>query len=78
MISQPQDGQSVTNTPQADKVALTFFGLMENWGCSTAEQKILLGAVGNTTYHKYKSLPEVRLSHDLMKRISYLRASTNR
>ena len=57
----------------AGKVALTFFfGLMEKWGCSVSEQKVLLGSVGNTTYHKYKSLPEVRLSHDLMERISYL------
>jgi hypothetical protein len=66
-------GPSVTDTPQAGKVALSFFfGLMEKWGCSAAEQKVLLGSIGNTTYHKYKSLPEVRLSHDLMERISYL------
>jgi hypothetical protein len=62
-----------TDTPQAGKVALAFFfGLMDKWGCSVAEQNVLLGSVGNTTYHKYKSLPEVRLSHDLMERISYL------
>lgn len=73
MISQANHDASVTDTPQAGKVALAFFfGLMEKWGCSTAEQKVLLGSVGNTTYHKYKSLPEVRLSHDLMERISYL------
>ncbi|MBA1280598.1 MULTISPECIES: MbcA/ParS/Xre antitoxin family protein [Pseudomonadaceae] len=73
MTVQYKPTNSVTDTPKAGKVALTFFfGLMEKWGCSVAEQKVLLGSVGNTTYHKYKSLPEVRLSHDLMERISYL------
>ncbi len=73
MNTQHQPIGFVTDTPQAGKVALTFFfGLMEKWGCSTSEQKVLLGSVANSTYHKYKSLPEVRLSHDLMERISYL------
>ncbi len=65
--------QAITDTPQAGKVALAFFfALMEKWGCSPSEQKVLLGSVGNTTYQKYRSLPEVRLSHDLMERISHL------
>lgn len=69
----PKTGTGITGTPQAGKVALTFFfGIMERWGCSAAEQKVLLGSIGNTTYHKYKTLPEVRLSRDLMERISYL------
>ncbi|NRH26101.1 MbcA/ParS/Xre antitoxin family protein [Pseudomonas sp. MS19] len=66
-------GESLTDTPKAGQVALTFFfGLMDKWECSASEQKILLGSVANTTYHKYKSLPEIRLSHDLLERISYL------
>lgn len=73
MESQTSHNVAIIDSAQAGKVALTFFfGLMAKWGCSTAEQKVLLGSVGNTTYHKYKSLPEVRLSHDLMERISYL------
>lgn len=73
MKVQHQPNTSVTDTPQAGKVALTFFfGLMEKWGCSASEQRILLGSVAPTAYHKYKGLPEVRLSHDLMERISYL------
>lgn len=48
MISQPQDCQSITGTLEAGKAALTFFfGLMGKWGCSTAEQKVLLGSVGS-------------------------------
>ncbi|XLY90536.1 antitoxin Xre/MbcA/ParS toxin-binding domain-containing protein (plasmid) [Ectopseudomonas mendocina] len=64
---------SDTNTPQAGRVALSFFfSLMEKWGCTAEEQKVLLGSIGRTTFHKYKTLPEVALSRDLMERISYL------
>jgi hypothetical protein len=73
MTSQTNHYASITDTPQAGRVALTFFfGLMEKWRCSAAEQKILLGSVSNDDYHTYKNLPEIRLSHDLMERISYL------
>lgn len=62
-----------TGTPKAGKVALTFFfNLMSKWECSPAEQRTLLGSIGPTTYHKYKKLPEVRLPHDTLERISYL------
>lgn len=73
MNSQANFPQSLTDTPKAGQVALTFFfGLMDKWGCTTAEQRVLIGSVSTTTYHKYKSLKEVRLSHDLLERISYL------
>ena len=42
------------------------------WNCSAEQQRILLGSVGNTTYFKYKKLPEVRLPRDTLERISYL------
>ena len=61
------------NSPEAGRVALTFFfNLMEHWGCSKEQQCTLLGAIGNTTYFKYKKLPVVRLPHDTLERISYL------
>ena len=51
----------------AGRVALTFFfSLMEHWGCTKDQQCILLGAIGNTTYFKYKKLPNVRLPHDTL------------
>ena len=57
----------------AGRVALTFFfNLMELWGCTKDQQCTLLGAIGNTTYFKYKKLPNVRLPHDTLERISYL------
>ena len=64
---------AATDTPLAGKVAMRFFfSLMEKWGCSEDEQKVLLGGIGNDAYHKYKSSPEICLCHDLMERISYL------
>lgn len=40
----------------AGRVALTFFfNLMELWGCTKDQQCTLLGAIGNTTYFKYKT-----------------------
>ena len=57
----------------AGRVALTFFfNLMQHWGCSKEQQCTLLGSIGNTTYFKYKKLPNVRLPHDTLERISYL------
>jgi len=68
-----EDQMAAPNSPLAGKVALTFFfNLMEKWDCSEAEQKVLLGIIGDAAYHKYKCLPEVCLCHDLMERISYL------
>ena len=62
-----------TASPDAGRVALTFFfNVMALWGCTPAQQRILLGKIGNTTYHKYKKLPQVRLPHDTLERISYL------
>ena len=57
----------------AGRVALTFFfNLMELWGCTKDQHCTLLGAIGNTTYLKYKKLPIVRLPHDTLELISYL------
>lgn len=62
-----------TGSPEAGRVALTFFfNLMEKWGCSPAEQRVLLGSVGTTTWHKYRKLPAVRLPRDTLERISCL------
>jgi len=62
-----------TASPEAGRVALKFFfNVMELWGCAPAQQRTLLGGIGNTTYHKYKKLPQVRLPHDTLERISYL------
>ncbi|MFW9268804.1 antitoxin Xre-like helix-turn-helix domain-containing protein [Pseudomonas sp. NR3] len=66
--------QQQLDSPDAGRVALKFFfNLMELWGCSVEQQRTLLGKVGNTTFYKYKQLPEnVRLPRDTLERISYL------
>ncbi|WP_275287418.1 MbcA/ParS/Xre antitoxin family protein [Halomonas elongata] len=72
MAAQAQQ-RPATNTPEAGRVALKFFfNIMQAWGCSVTQQRTLLGGIGNTTYHKYRKLPEVRLPRDTMERISYL------
>ncbi|MFJ5299615.1 MbcA/ParS/Xre antitoxin family protein [Pseudomonas sp. RC10] len=66
------DGVGV-DTPEAGRVALTFFfNLMAHWGCSVEDQRTLLGAVSNTTFYKYKRTPDIRLPRDTLERISYL------
>ncbi|WP_434607666.1 MbcA/ParS/Xre antitoxin family protein [Pseudomonas sp. R1-7] len=66
--------QQQLDSPDAGRVALKFFfNLMELWGCSVEQQRTLLGKVGNTTFYKYKQLPDnVRLPRDTLERISYL------
>jgi len=65
--------QANVHSPDAGRVALTFFfNLMEKWKCTAEEQRILLGGIGRTTFHKYRNLPDVRLPRDTLERISYL------
>lgn len=75
-MATPSTAHSVTydlDTPEAGRVALKFFfNLMDHWGCTAEEQRALLGSIGNTTFYKYKRLPNVRLPHDMLERISYL------
>ncbi|MGX1172497.1 MbcA/ParS/Xre antitoxin family protein [Pseudomonas sp. R151218B TE3479] len=68
------NAQQQLDSADAGRVALKFFfNLMALWGCSVEQQRTLLGKVGNTTFYKYKQLPEnVRLPRDTLERISYL------
>lgn len=66
-------GDASVDSPEAGRVALKFFfNLMAHWECTVEEQKTLLGSVGTTTFYKYRSLPDIRLPHDTLERISYL------
>ena len=65
--SQAMSGKSV------GKVALKgFFNITNEWGLKPAQQKILLGGIPDSTYAKYKTLPEVKLPNDMLERISYI------
>ena len=50
-----------------------FFNIARDWGLSTDEQMVLLGAPGRSTFFKWKSAPEVAdLKRDTLERLSYL------
>ena len=64
------DGEDLKRIGQ---VALKgFFRIAEEWGINASEQRILLGDIPRNTYTKYKALPEVKLSSDMLERISYV------
>lgn len=64
---------SMITNPKAGQVALKFFfTLTARWGCSSNQQRALLGFISVTTFYKYRRLPEVRLSRGLLERISHL------
>ena len=72
-LSPNRTGLPDSASKEAGRVALKlFFNLMEKWGCSVVQQRILLGGLSKTTYYNYKGLPSVRPQRDLLDRISCL------
>lgn len=50
-----------------------FANIARDWGLSTDEQMILLGAPGRSTYFKWKAAPDkAELRRDTLERLSYL------
>lgn len=50
-----------------------FFNIARDWGLSTDEQMVLLGAPGRSTFFKWKSAPEsADLKRDTLERVSTL------
>jgi len=50
-----------------------FFNIARDWGLSTDEQMVLLGAPGRSTFFKWKAAPETAdLKRDTLERLSYL------
>ena len=50
-----------------------FFNIARDWGLSTDEQMVLLGAPGRSTFFKWKSAPDAAdLKRDTLERLSYL------
>jgi hypothetical protein len=50
-----------------------FFNIARDWGLSTDEQMVLLGAPGRSTFFKWKAAPEAAdLKRDTLERLSYL------
>lgn len=68
-----RDAESKIDAVEAGRVALKFFfGLMDHWGCSTDQQRLILGSVSATTFSQYKHLPSLQLPNDTLERISFL------
>ena len=62
-----------TNDKKVGQVALKgFFRICDEWQVKPGEQRILLGDIPSSTYTKYKNLPEIKLSKDMLERISYI------
>lgn len=50
-----------------------FFNIARDWGLSTDEQMVLLGAPGRSTFFKWKAAPEsADLKRDTLERVSYV------
>lgn len=50
-----------------------FFNIAHDWGLSTDEQMVLLGAPGRSTFFKWKSAPGTAdLKRDTLERLSYI------
>ncbi|MCG8610123.1 MAG: MbcA/ParS/Xre antitoxin family protein [Pseudomonadales bacterium] len=63
--------QNTVDPAREGYVALkVFFNITEQWQCSPEEQRILLGGVSRATLFRYKRLPQMELSRDILDRIS--------
>lgn len=49
-----------------------FFNICREWGCTQEEMMQMLGGVSRSTLSKYQKLPYIKLSRDLLERISYV------
>lgn len=72
MLEAPASENAVSATLSAP--ALRFFGRIATlWGLPSAEQRVLLGGIPESTFYKYMRAPEsARLSRDTLDRISHL------
>ncbi|MEO6422724.1 MAG: MbcA/ParS/Xre antitoxin family protein [Candidatus Nitrotoga sp.] len=69
--AKPQAKPSSRNISAAGLRA--FFNIARDWGLTTDEQMVLLGAPGRSTFFKWKSTPEsADLKRDTLERVSYL------
>lgn len=49
-----------------------FFNICREWGCSQEEMMQMLGGISRSTLFKYQKLPYLKLSRDILERISYV------
>jgi Antitoxin Xre-like helix-turn-helix domain/Antitoxin Xre/MbcA/ParS C-terminal toxin-binding domain len=64
---------TAANGPERDAVALrAFFRLVELWGVSMEQARVLLGQPSRATLYNWKAGKAKSLPHDVLRRISYL------
>jgi hypothetical protein len=49
-----------------------FFRIMDAWGVSDAQARVLLGSPSRSTFYTYKRAAGGDLSHDALERVSYV------
>lgn len=72
----PQSNTHQSSTNSQDMLVQAglqfFFNLAEKWRLKIEQQRILLGGIPESTYHKLKKTGTGTLSNDQLDRISYL------
>jgi hypothetical protein len=70
--------KTVTPPPQLDLAAATpaalrtFFRIVDAWGLSAQEARILLGTPPESTFYKWKAGKVGQVSRDVIERVSYV------
>jgi hypothetical protein len=75
MLDHSDSARNTAKNPKKDiegAALRTFFNIAKDWKLNDEEQMILLGSIGRSTFYKWKSAKQGRLSHDTLERISYL------
>jgi hypothetical protein len=74
MMFQPRPADpSSFDSEELGATALTaFFNITAGWGLSAEEERTLLGSPARSTFFKWKSEKNARLSADTLERISYI------
>jgi hypothetical protein len=68
-----QDRTAPEAAPERDAVALrSFFRLVELWGLTMEQARVLLGRPARATLYNWKAGRARALPHDVLRRISYL------
>lgn len=73
MLSQFELSANVDPKHLSHVALKTFFNITQAWGCTSADEIILLGQPPKSTFYKWKKCPtEVVLPKDTLERISYI------
>jgi hypothetical protein len=65
--------EALVVTPAKALAALrAFFRIMEAWGVDNEDARVLLGRPGRATFYKWKGGLVRAVSHDTLRRVSYL------